>query len=98
MTTIVRILPTPTATERSGINTKTGSGGGLPHAVKMAENVKMKESQRFPIPTARDYRSGKGARPRGHSQQLPEVLGGTLNPPWVEWLMGFPDGWTDLDA
>ncbi len=23
---------------------------------------------------------------------------GTLNPQWVEWLMGFPDGWTDLDA
>ena len=23
---------------------------------------------------------------------------GTLNPRWVEWLMGFPDGWTDLDV
>lgn len=22
--------------------------------------------------------------------------GGKLNPTWVEWLMGFPDGWTDL--
>jgi len=22
--------------------------------------------------------------------------GGTLNPNWVEWLMGFPPGWTDL--
>ena len=22
--------------------------------------------------------------------------GGPLNPPWVEWLMGFPIGWTDL--
>jgi DNA (cytosine-5)-methyltransferase 1 len=21
--------------------------------------------------------------------------GGALNPTWVEWLMGFPDGWTD---
>jgi len=21
---------------------------------------------------------------------------GTLNPPWVEWLMGWPVGWTDL--
>jgi len=21
---------------------------------------------------------------------------GSLNPPWVEWLMGFPPGWTDL--
>ena len=24
--------------------------------------------------------------------------GGKLNPTWVEWLMGFPLGWTDLDA
>ena len=22
--------------------------------------------------------------------------GGSLNPTWVEWLMGFPQGWTDL--
>jgi hypothetical protein len=21
---------------------------------------------------------------------------GSLNPAWVEWLMGFPEGWTDL--
>ena len=24
--------------------------------------------------------------------------GGRLNPTWVEWLMGFPIGWTDLNA
>lgn len=24
--------------------------------------------------------------------------GGKLNPTWTEWLMGFPLGWTDLDA
>jgi len=23
---------------------------------------------------------------------------GQLNPTWVEWLMGFPEGWTDLKA
>ena len=23
--------------------------------------------------------------------------GGSLNPMWVEWLMGFPEGWTDLE-
>jgi hypothetical protein len=25
-------------------------------------------------------------------------IGGQLNPTWVEWLMGFPLGWTALDA
>lgn len=31
-------------------------------------------------------------------EQLPNVVGGSLNPTWVEWLMGFPTGWTDLNA
>jgi hypothetical protein len=26
----------------------------------------------------------------------PTAVGGKLNPEWVEWLMGFPTGWTDL--
>jgi hypothetical protein len=25
------------------------------------------------------------------------VVGGALNPTWVEWLMGFPLGWTDCE-
>ena len=25
-------------------------------------------------------------------------IGGQLNPTWVEWLMGFPPGWTDCEA
>ena len=24
------------------------------------------------------------------------AVSGSLNPMWVEWLMGFPLGWTDL--
>jgi hypothetical protein len=27
-----------------------------------------------------------------------ETTGGQLNPTWVEWLMGFPLGWTDLSV
>lgn len=26
-----------------------------------------------------------------------EALGGPANPEWIEWLMGFPTGWTDVD-
>ena len=59
----------------------------------------------WPTPTARD---GKGAS--GHkklSRRLADltyrarivdgVTTGSLNPRWVEWLMGFPIGWTDLE-
>jgi hypothetical protein len=32
------------------------------------------------------------------AQVEPLAVGGKLNPTWVEWLMGFPLGWTDLEA
>jgi hypothetical protein len=48
----------------------------------------------WPSPAARDWRSGRGRLPNGHAPQLPEVAGGQLNPSWVEWLMGLPEGWT----
>jgi DNA (cytosine-5)-methyltransferase 1 len=32
-----------------------------------------------------------------HGVQLANQVGGTLNPTWVEWLMGFPPGWTDCE-
>ena len=28
-------------------------------------------------------------------QERKELTGGSLNPTWVEWLMGWPLGWTD---
>jgi len=38
-----------------------------------------------------------GSRSRQALSDLPkEVTTGPLNPEWVEWLMGFPVGWTDL--
>jgi hypothetical protein len=50
------------------------------------------------IPTARDWRSGKASQAtmERNSRPLSEQIGGSLNPTWVEWLMGWPLGWTDL--
>lgn len=31
------------------------------------------------------------------SVDLGDALGGPPNPEWVEWLMGFPAGWTDVE-
>jgi len=33
-----------------------------------------------------------------HTPTLTSQVGGHLNPTWVEWLMGWPLGWTALDA
>lgn len=94
----------PTATNR---DYKGASGAGrqarkghpadtLPNAVKM-----------WPTPSANNQaggctglNGGSGARAKlremvGRDMQL-QMSGGQLNPTWVEWLMGYPLGWTDL--
>ena len=53
----------------------------------------------LPTPSARDHKSGKGSQVReGHAPPLTDIVGGLLNPRWVEWLMGFPLGWSNLNA
>jgi len=71
-----------------------------PRGVKLSQSVTM-----FPTPKERDW---KGQTQRGiHAEQDSlanmdkgdgKPIGGQLNPMWVEWLMGFPVGWTDLNA
>lgn len=48
----------------------------------------------FPTPKAQNARSN-GERHGSGGPSLDAVAGGALNPDWVEWLMGFPTGWTD---
>ncbi len=49
----------------------------------------------LPTPVARDWKCGSVAqRKRRRACQLNDAAGGRLNPAYVEWLMGFPAGWT----
>jgi hypothetical protein len=56
----------------------------------------------WPTPAARDYKgmSGKGRQERKGNPKdtLPNAVGGSLNPQFVEWLMGYPVGYTDLNS
>ena len=68
-------------------------------------------AKRFPTPTAREakdiglnikkqrkdgrHRLDLFGRQISHQEGLSKV--GRLNPEWVEWLMGWPIGWTDLE-
>ena len=92
----LRQWPTPTGTERSGINPNTGKGEGLSKAVK---NIPTPQSATSIGPRFLD--GGKHAR-----QKLRDQFGddegramacGQLNPDWVEWLMGWPIGWTSME-
>lgn len=50
----------------------------------------------MPTPTASDGTGGPGTSPRREGgKNLRTYFGGSLNPPFVEWMMGVPEGWTD---
>lgn len=85
--------------------TQSGIAFHLPPWVR---HIKEKGSLSWPTPTSRDYKDGtaKGCRnvPSNallgrevHARENYQTTG-SLNPTWVEWLMGFPEGWTDLSA
>ena len=51
----------------------------------------------LPTQTVQDASNNGGpSQYQRNSLPLNAVAGGALNPTWVEWLMGFPAGWTDL--
>ena len=45
---------------------------------------------------AEGRRAQMGQLPNAVQMAEGKAIRGTLNPAWVEWLMGFPIGWTDL--
>jgi hypothetical protein len=72
-----------------GIDVRTGKK----RQITLADAVRR---QMLPTPAARDWKSGTGRQENGHTPQLPEVIGGQLNPQFVSWLMGFPVDWCDM--
>ena len=100
----VQQFPTPTAAmaKTSGLSEEAAKSlyqrsverGGAPSCLSVAV---LGDARTFATPTARDWRIGKAsvATHDKNSRPLSEQIGGQLNPTWVEWLMGFPLGWTD---
>lgn len=51
----------------------------------------------FPTPTVQDAKNNGGpSQMNRNTKPLNAVVGGKLNPRWVEWLMGMPIGWASL--
>ena len=101
---IGRMIPTPQATESRNFTSGRRKPDSAHHGgVTIYDFVRM-----WPTPLSRDHRSGKSnddydaekARPLSevvwHESGKPES--GALNPDWVEWLMGFPVGWTEIEG
>lgn len=85
--------PTPTASDTFTANLKSSQQkDGSRHSLNLSQAVKL-----WPTPKAQNAR-GAGQKHGKGGASLDVVVGGQLNPTWIEWLMGFPIGWTDLDA
>ena len=71
---------------------KRKSGQHAQYTINQAVRDKM-----FPTPTC--HNAKEGAYPSEFNRKTPSLAthaGGKLNPMWVEWLMGWLLGWTDL--
>ena len=92
-------LPTPSAVEGGpippGTNYRQNQRSYNQKTGKHVQITLRRWVQIFPTPCARDYRSGKQTNRR--QNQLNTKIGGLLNPQWVEWLMGYPIGYTELE-
>jgi|688.fasta_scaffold63211_2 hypothetical protein len=81
------LWPTPTVCgnyNRKGAS--ANSGDGLATAVRT-----------WPTPTAHNAKETNApSESQRNTPTLAAQVGGQLNPTWVEWLMGWPLGWTDL--
>jgi hypothetical protein len=78
---------------RSGM-TRNGTAYRLPPSVP---SISVIGSSLLPTPQARDFKGKSQRAEYGDEGCLPNVLGGVPHPDYVECLMGFPIGWTDLD-
>jgi len=88
----VKMWPTPKASDCKG-----SGPAGSPSAEHDLKKRNLKGVVMYPTPKAQNAR-GSGERHGDGGPSLDVVIGGQLNPTWVEWLMGFPLGWTDLNA
>ena len=68
---------------------------GVRWGVKLKDAVNHMETL-WPTMTVNDSKNNCGPS-QLKRKALNVAVGGALNPAWVEWLMGFPIGWTDLE-
>ena len=82
-------IGTPTASMTKRSKKFRGAGGRTPTPAEFVES--------WPTPTAHNAKETNApSEANRNTPTLAAQAGGQLNPTWVEWLMGWPLGWTDL--
>ena len=70
---------------------------GLDGGSNSRKALKKRMEQNWPTPTAHNAKETNApSEALRNEPTLASRVGGKLNPTWVEWLMGWPLGWTDL--
>jgi hypothetical protein len=99
----LRGWPTPNCSDVYTANLKfSQQKEGSMHSVTLPQAVNM-----WPTPRASEYKDAGPVGSKSHTHMLnrdylcahakdAENPTGKLNPTWVEWLMGWPIGWTNL--
>ena len=88
------LWPTPRANEyKDTLQSVPPSRQKDPGKCNLTQRVAMERL--FTTPCAAD---AQGSHGENNHRSLRTDVAGQLNPTWVEWLMGFPQGWTDLNA
>lgn len=96
----VQLLPTPTSSlaEKKGADyaRRNRAGGGRGPDLQTYAIMYPTPQAGAQNPAAHNAMSGDFKTKLCEALEIP--ITGKLNPQFVEWLMGFPIGWTDLDA
>lgn len=85
-------FPMPTA---QSYGSNRGGEAGRVGKVRLSLESMARQGM-WPTPTVKgNYNRAGLSKKSGNG--LATVIGGPLNPPFVEWLMGYPIGWTDCE-
>src|SRR5699024_8779532 len=98
------LLPTPRASGQENYETVKERKG---HKAALKHNMTAAAQVMLPTPRKSEYKDTGPMGSKSHKHRLgkrylcaivQEKHGktGQLNPPFVEWMMGFPTGWTEL--
>ena len=95
-------VPTPTAGDAKASGSRNTENSAAHYGLSLTDAVRGDGGVgRLPTSTVNDSKNnGAPSQSRRQSPNLNAVAvpaGGPLNPPWIEWLMGFPIGWTDCE-
>jgi hypothetical protein len=92
----VRLWPTPTAASYGSSNNGSPRDGRREAYATKGRPSLAAEVKLWPTPVSRDAKGRTGWIDPDRHHGMPDVAGWPLNPAWVECLMSFPVGWTEL--